>query len=423
MATKTIKTRLVYITTAATTANVHLRSQLAYMREQGFDVVVISSPGDQLRTLEQREKVSTISISMEREIRPLKDLLSLVRLYRTLRRLRPTIVNAGTPKAGLLGMIAAWSAGVPVRIYLLHGLRLETASGLKRLVLGVAERCTSHLAHRVICVSESLRQLYITLGFTTEAKTCIVGEGSVNGIDVERFSPSAQARDGTRGLRAHLGIPDGAPVIGFVGRFTRDKGVPDLLDAFDQILGFFPDAHLLMLGDFEDGDPIPESYAKRLCGNPRVVRTGIVADPPSYYPIMDVLAFPSYREGYPIAPLEAAAAQIPTVAFKATGTVDAVCDGVTGTIVPLGDVDSFARAVQRYLSNDLLRLEHGKAGRERARRHFRPEMIWESLYAEYAQLLKTRERALSKMFLDSRGNPSHSRFKRGQMFVRFRKSD
>jgi glycosyltransferase involved in cell wall biosynthesis len=414
---------LVYITTAAISANGLLRGQLAYMRERGLDVVVISSPGDRLRELEQREKVSTISIPMEREIRPLKDLLSLVRLYSTLRRLRPTIVNAGTPKAGLLGMIAAWSAGVPVRIYTLHGLRLETARGLKRFVLAVAERCASDLAHRVICVSESLRQLYVALGLTTEGKACILGKGSANGLDVNEFIPTARARDQSRVLRAHLGIPDGAPVIGFVGRFTRDKGVPELLDAFDQILGFFPDARLLMLGDFEDGDPIPESYAKRLSGNPRVIRAGHVADPPSYYPIMDVLALPSHREGLGTAVLEAAAAAIPTVAFRATGIVDAVCDGVTGTIVPLGDVDSFARALQRYLSDDLLRLEHGQAGRERARRHFRSEMIWDSLYEEYAQLLKARERASSKMFFDSRGNPSHPRFKRDQMFAPSGKSD
>jgi glycosyltransferase involved in cell wall biosynthesis len=391
MAAKTIKTRLVYITTAATTANVHLRGQLAYMRERGLDVVVISSPADELRTLEQREKVSTIGIPMEREIRPLKDLLSLVRLYRTLRRLRPTIVNAQTPKAGLLGMIAAWGAGVPIRIYVLLGLRLETTHGLKRFVLGIAERCASGLAHRVMCISESLRQLYISLGFTTEAKTCILGkEGSANGLDVNEFAPTPQTREQTQMLRAKLEIPDGAPVIGFVGRFVRDKGVPELLDAFDQVLGSFPDARLLMLGNFESGDPIQESYVKRLCDHPHILTVGFVTNPAAYYPIMDVLAFPSYREGHGTALLEAAAAQIPTVAFKATGSVDAVRDGVTGTIVPLGDVDSFARALKSYLSDDLLRLKHGYAGHEYVRCQFRPKIVWESLYTEYSRLLQTR---------------------------------
>ena len=396
--------RLVYVTTAPSTL-VFLKGQLAYMGRRGFDVTVISAPSDgrfpidEFRVLTEREQVSTIALPMVREISLLKDLVSLVRLYRVLRRLRPAIVNAGTPKAGLLGMIAACAARVPIRIYLLHGLRLETARGLKRFVLGVAERCASALAHRVICVSESLRRVYVTLGFTMEAKTCVLGEGTANGVDADEFIPTCQAR----ALRARLGIPDGGPVVGFVGRFTRDKGVPELLDAFDQILLSFPDARLLMLGDFESGDPIPESYAKRLRSHPQVIMTGNVPDPGSYYPIMDVLALPSYREGFGNVVLEAAAAQVPTVAFRATGSVDAVCDGVTGTLVPLGDVDAFARALQRYLRDDFLRREHGRTGRERVLSHFRPEMIWELLYAEYTRLLKTRDRILFQSLLDFEG--------------------
>lgn len=396
--------RLVYITTIPGSANVLLKGQLAYMRERGFDVVIISAPGDELRILREREKVTTLEVPMEREISLLKDLVSLVRLYRALRGLRPAIVNAGTPKAGLLGMIAGYAAGVPVRIYLLHGLRLETTRGLKRFVLGFVERCASALAHRVICVSKSLRRLYVTLGFSTEAKTCVLGEGSGNGLDVNEFIQNPQAHDRTRVLRAHLGIPDGVPVVGFVGRFTRDKGLPELMDAFDQILPSFPNARLLLLGDFEDGDPVPDSYRERLRNQPYVVMPGFVSDPPSYYPIMDILAFPSYREGFGNALLEAAAAQVPTVAFAATGSVDAVCDGITGTIVPLGNVDSFARAMQRYLSDDLLRREHGRAGRERVLRHFRPEMIWELLYREYARLLKTRDYVSFQRLVDSEGN-------------------
>jgi glycosyltransferase involved in cell wall biosynthesis len=401
----TTKIRLAHITTAACTP-VFLKGQLAYMGGRGFEVVVISAPGDgrfpvdEFRLLREREQVSTIGLPMVREISPLKDLVSLIRIYRVLRRLRPAIVNAGTPKAGLLGMIAACAAGVPVRIYFLHGLRLETARGVKRFVLCAAERCASALAHRVICVSESLRRLYVTLGFSTEAKTCVLGEGTANGVDADEFIPTSQAR----ALRARLRIPDGGPVVGFVGRLTRDKGVPELLDAFDQVVASFPDARLLMLGDFESGDPIPESYIKRLHNHPQVVMTGNVFDPRSYYPIMDVLALPSYREGYGNVVLEAAAAQVPTVAFRATGSVDAVCDGVTGTLVPLGDVDAFARALLRYLSDDFLRHEHGKAGRERVLTHFRPEIIWESLYAEYTRLLKARDRVLYRRLLDSEGN-------------------
>jgi glycosyltransferase involved in cell wall biosynthesis len=406
--------RLVYITTIAHSANLILEEQLSFMRERGFDVVVISAPGDELRVIREREGVITVPVPMEREISPLKDLVSLVRLYIVLRRLRPAIVNAGTPKAGLLGMIAAWAAGIPVRIYFLFGLRMETTRGLKRFVLGVAERCASACAHRVICVSESLRRLYIKLGYTTEAKACVLqicpcfqrhgrtGKGSPNSIDADQLTQTRQLREQAQALRAHLGIPDRAPVVGFVGRLTRDKGVPELLDAFDQVLASFPEARLLMLGRFEDGDPIPENYVKRLRSHPRVVMTGQVPDAAPYYRIMDVVGFPSYREGLAGPPLEAAlVAEIPAVVFEATGVVDAVCDGVTGTIVPLGDVARFARALERYLTNDLVRREHGQAGRKYVLRHFSPEIVHEAIYEEYLRLLKARSRALFQKLTDS----------------------
>jgi glycosyltransferase involved in cell wall biosynthesis len=393
--------RLVYIVTSAPSV-MFLRGQLKYMRERGFDVVVIAAPGDEHRVIKEREEVSTVSVPMEREISPFKDLVSLIRLYTVLRQLRPAIVNAGTPKAGLLGMIAACVAGVPVRIYFLLGLRLETTRGIKRFVLGIAERCASAFAHSVICDSESLRRLYVNLGFTTRAKTFVPGKGSPNGIYADELAQTSQLRDQARALRGHLRIPDGAPVIGFVGRITRDKGVPELLDAFDRILASFPDARLLILGRFEDSDPIPRSYANRLRSHPQVIMTGHVPDPASYYRTMDVVAFPSHREGLAGPPLEAALiAEIPSVAFEATGTVDAVCDGVTGTIVPLGDIASFARALEKYLGNDVLRRDHGKAGREYVLRHFRPEIVNGAIYREYVRLLKARSRALLNKRVDS----------------------
>jgi glycosyltransferase involved in cell wall biosynthesis len=409
MKTMTTMPRLVYITTIAHTANMFLKSQLSYMRERGFDVVLISAPGDELGVVREQTGVTTVPVPMEREISPFKDLVSLVRLYTVLRRLRPAIVNAGTPKAGLLGMIAAWAAGVPVRIYFLLGLRLETTRGIKRFVLGVAERCTSIFAHRVFCDSESLQRVYVTSGYAPEVKTCVLGKGSPSGHSRDKLTETPQGRERARALRAHLGLSDGAPVIGFVGRLTRDKGVPELLDAFDQILASFPDAWLLMLGRFEDGDPIPESYAKRLRSHRRVILTGFVSDPAPYYGIMDVLAFPSHREGLAGPPIEAALiAEVPSVVFEVTGSVDAVCDGATGTIVPFGDVAAFACALEIYLTNDLLRREHGQAGRQYALRHFSPEVVQGAIYGEYVRLLKARSGALFQKLADYPGRPRQS---------------
>jgi glycosyltransferase involved in cell wall biosynthesis len=406
--------RLVYIVTSASSVR-FLRNQLTYMRDRGFEVALISAPGDELRVIRELEGVTTVTVPMEREISPFKDFVSLIRLYTALRRLRPTIVNAGTPKAGLLGMIAACVAGVPIRVYFLLGLRLETTRGIKRFVLGAAERCASALAHKVICDSESLRRLYVRLGFATQAKTCVPGKGSPSGIYADpgvytdEIPQTPQTRERARALRAQLGIPDRAPVVGFVGRITRDKGVPELLDAFDRLLASLPNVWLLMLGRFEDGDPIPDSYAKRLLSHPRVVMAGFVSDTAAYYRIMDVIAHPSYREGLAGPPLEAAlVAEVPSVVFEATGSVDAVCGGVTGTIIPLGDVASFACALQKYLTNELLRREHGQAAHNYVLRHFSPEIVLEAIYGEYLQLLKARRRAFYQEIMDYHDRVSQS---------------
>ena len=383
-----MKPRLVYVTTAGCSVNSFFKGRLKWLQSRGFDITAVASPGRDLEEVRQREGVKIEPVAMEREMSPIRDLASLVRLVVLFRKLRPDIVNAGTPKAGLLATIAGWIARVPVRIYSVHGLRLETTRGLKRRILEISERIASALAHRVICVSESLRGRYLELGLARAGKLTVLGPGSVNGVDVRHFPENAAGSEAARLLRAHLGIPPEIPVIGFVGRLTRDKGVSELLDAFEQLQACGVDTRLLMLGGFEDGDPIPAGDAARLKSHPKVILTGHVANPRDYYPLMDVLAFPSYREGFPTVIMEAAAARVPTVAFFATGSVDAVQDGVTGVIVPTGNATALSGALLRYLKEPALCRAHGDAARERVERLFRPEFIWECAEREYRSRLK-----------------------------------
>lgn len=369
---------LVVLVTHPMTARLLLAGQLRHLSESGFRVTLVTSPGPDLDGLVEREGVEVRMLPMERELSPLRDILACTRLVRLFRRLRPDLVNAGTPKAGLLGMLAARIAGVPVRIYTLRGLRLETARGVKRRLLARSERLACASAHRVLCVSESLRRRAVDLGLVDEAKTAVPGAGSSNGVDGERFQAAAADRESLRTLRAELGLPSEAPVIGFVGRFTRDKGIAELAEAFDRISRELPEARLLLLGDFEHGDPVPRELADRLRRDPRVVLPGFVQDTAPYYPLMDVLALPSHREGFPNAPLEAAAAGVPTVGLRATGVVDAVVAGETGTLVPVGDSAGLAGALLRYLQDPDLRRRHGEAARERVKAEFRREVVWEA---------------------------------------------
>lgn len=384
--------RLVYITTHGSSAFALMRGQLSLMRERGFDVTVIASPSEELDRAAAREGVRAIGVEMEREINPLGDLRAVRELVALLKELHPDIVNAGTPKAGLLGMLAAKIARVPARIYTLRGLRLETTRGLKSTLLNATERIAAMCSQKVICVSHSLRDAFVQRGLAPMRKCVVLGSGSSNGVNVRRFQLTDEQRQQAAAIREQLKLPIDAPVIGFVGRLTRDKGIVELFSAFESLRAEMPDLHLLLVGGFETGDPVPQSTAQALREHPAVRITGFVPSTELYYDLMQVLAFPSYREGFPNVPLEAAASGLPVVGFAATGTVDAVQDGVTGKLVPLGDAAGLTDALRAYLRDDLLRFRHGDAGRQRVARDFRNETIWNALYDLHCELLPTSRR-------------------------------
>ena len=377
-------TKVMYVVTTPLTYQALMRGHLRHMQRSGFDVTAVSAPGQQLQDIAVREGVAVEAVSMEREIRLTADSRSLVQLVRVLRRHRPDIVNAGTPKAGMLAMIAARLAGVPVRIYTLRGLRAETLDGTMGRIMSMTEKLTSWCATDVIAVSESLRQAYVDRGLAPAGKVIVLGSGSSNGIDPLCFAFADADRSR---IRTELGIDDQAPVVGFVGRLVHDKGVDSLIAAFDKIKAAVPGAQLLLVGDFEQGDPVPDVTRARIETDDTIHLTGMVPDASRHYSAFDVLAFPSLREGFPNAPLEAAAAAVPTVGFNATGTRDAVVDGSTGALVAINDVSKLAERLTAYLLDADLRDRHGQHAAERAATEFHSEKIWLLLEQKYRQAL------------------------------------
>jgi glycosyltransferase involved in cell wall biosynthesis len=380
--------KLVHLTTVPQTL-AFLRGQVRFMARRGFEVHAVSSPGSMLEKFCSQEEIQGHPVEMERRITPLRDLSAMFAIWRILRRVRPEIVHAHTPKAGLLGMVVSAVAGVPVRIFHLHGLPHLTASGLRRSLLRWATRMACLVSSRVLCVSASVRDAAICEGLVPEWKINVPAGGSVNGVDASgSFDPERIAADSRDPLRTQLGIPAQSLVMGFVGRLVCEKGLVEMADAWASLRGEFPNLHWLIVGDAESHDPLPSGLLDQIRGDPRVYWTGWRDDLPAAYGAMDLLVLPSYREGLPVVALEAAAMALPVVATRVPGTVDAVQHGITGLLVEPRNSHALAKAIRSYLTDPQLRATHGQAGRRRTLQEFVPESIWRAVEHEYVTLLR-----------------------------------
>lgn len=359
-----------------------LGGRLRALQSAGFQVTLLSSPGPLLDRLEREEHVEVLRLPMARKIAPLADLRALWSLWRHLRRIRPDAVEFSTPKAGLLGMLASVLAGVPRRVYFMRGLKLESATGLKRAILWLAERTAAACAHVVLCNSPSLRQRVHALRIASAAKLQILGEGSTHGVDIEQFRP------GSSNVRRRFGISEGSQVIGYVGRLTRDKGIPELIAAFDRILQTMPQTYLLLVGWFDEAeDALDHELRQRIAHHPHVVCTGFVADPAPCYRAMDLLVLPSLREGFPNVVLEASATGIPVITTLSTGARDSVVHNETGLLVSPGDCEAIVEATLSLLQNPEKRRRLGEKARARVAEFFPSHRLKQLTAAFYANLL------------------------------------
>jgi glycosyltransferase involved in cell wall biosynthesis len=382
--------RLLHVTTVPMTLR-FVVGHVAHARSRGFEVHVLSSPGEALDEFARDLQVEAHAVPMARRIAPLADLAALWRMVRVMRHVRPTIVDAHTPKGGLLAMIAAALCRVPVRVYHQHGLPLMTATGLKRRILRWTERAACQLAHQVICISPLLREVLIKEGLCPPGKIKVLEHGSIDGVEADgKFDPAGVSTQWAELVRSRYQIPPGVPVIGFVGRVVRDKGLIELAQAWRVLREEWPSLHLLVAGPFESEDPIPADVEATLRGDPRVHLAGMVRDMPAIYRTLDLLVLPSYREGFNTALLEAAAMGLPVVATRISGCVDAVRDGETGLLVPVRDAQALIDAIGRYLGDPALRRRHGANGRRRALHEFDPGRLREALFQEYVRLLGRR---------------------------------
>lgn len=351
----------------ATTVDVSLGLLVGFpelLKERGWDVHMVSSGGPRLHSYEDIPGITPHVVKMAREPSPLSDVVALVAWVRLLRRLRPDVLYVGTPKASLLACTAGWLTRVPVRVYLLRGLRAETESGLRRKILVVLEFTTMKLATSVVSISRSLARVAAeTTGYSDIA---LVGGGSSNGINLDQYHRRS-AKNEIEERKLALGISLGTIVIGFVGRIAVDKGIEDILNSVDGLLHDGLDVHLLLVGGREDFEVFDTELARLAV---HITETGSVGNPEAYLELMDIFVMPSRREGFCNAILEAAAMEVPVVAARSTGIIDAVQDGVTGLLFDPYDVAGMNRCIQSLINDDELRHRLTTAGRDRVRKEF-----------------------------------------------------
>lgn len=382
--------RIFQVTAAAQTLYSFMGGHLRLLRDSGFETHTVATPHEKSDKFAAETGATPHGIPIARPIAPLADMVALCRLVALFLRWRPTLVHAHMPKGGLLGMIAAWLTRVPLRVYTIHGLVYLTRTGWRLKLLRFTERISCRLAHRVLAVSPSLRELIISEKVCPADKIIVINHGSICGVDAEVFDPTPENRAAARTVLREHGIPDDAPVLGFVGRIVHDKGVSVLIDAWRELRDAFPTLHLLLVGEFEDHQPLEPALLRSIQDDPRVHVTGWQDNPAPCVAAMTVMALPSFREGFGLALIEAAAMEVATVASRIPGCVDAVVEDETGLLVDPHDPPALAAAVRSLLNDEPLRKRLGEAGRRRALSCFRPSDIYAGHLSEYLNLMDVR---------------------------------
>lgn len=377
--------KIIRITTVPISLKVLLKGQLKYISNH-YDIIAISSPSPVLEEVAYNEGVKTIGVDLTRKITPLKDILSIIKLFLILKREKPLIVHTHTPKAGLTGMIAAYMAGVPHRLHTVAGMPLLEARGIKRKILIAVDwltyRCTTKIYPNSFVLSHIITK---ELKLCSKNKVKVIGNGSSNGINIDYFSP--KRIENCYSLKKQFNIKEQNFIFCFVGRVVKDKGINELITAFKQFIDVYCNSKLLLIGPFEDSlDPISNESKHFLKTNENVIHTGFVEDVRPYLAISDVFVFPSYREGFPNVVMQAGAMGLPSIVTNINGCNEIIEDGINGIIVPPKDSESLYNAmVELYLNKDK-REKMAHIAREMISSRYDQQLVWDAILKEYKSL-------------------------------------
>lgn len=377
--------KLVRITTVPVSLEKLLENQLNYMSRY-YAVIAISSDESNLERVGKLQGVSVFNVEMTRKITPFQDLKAVWQLYKYFRREKPFIVHTHTPKAGTVGMLAAKLAGVPNRLHTIAGLPLLETSGNKRKLLNKVEIITYAAATMIYPNSFGLKEIIIQEKFCKPEKLKVIGNGSSNGINTSHFNPDLFSEVEKHTLKTNLGIKSEDFVFIFVGRLVGDKGINELIAAFQELNISFP-VKLLLVGSQEaDLDPLQSETLRQINTNPNIIAVGHQNDVRPYFAVSDVLVFPSYREGFPNVVMQAGAMELPCIVTDINGCNEIIDAEKNGLVIPVKEKFAIFNAMKKMLTNPILLSEMKQNARPMIVSRYEQGVVWKAILTEYEKL-------------------------------------
>lgn len=385
-----MKPKLFRVTTVSESLKILLKGQHKFMSENGFEVIGVSTPDVALDEVNTNENIRVIGLSMSRKITPIKDVLSVYFLYKILKKEKPLLVHSHTPKAGIVSMLAAKLANVPIRMHTVAGLPLMEAKGSKRILLNFVEKVTYACATNVFPNSKGLFQFIVNEELVSSKKLKVIANGSSNGIDTSFFDSENISEVEKEELRTKLNIHNTDFVFIFVGRLVGDKGINELIKAFSRMN--VCNVKLLLVGEFEnDLDPLLIKTINEIEKNKNIISVGFQSDVRPYFAISNCLVFPSYREGFPNVVMQAGAMGLPSIVSDINGCNEIIEEGINGTIIPSKDIEALFCSMQKIINDEMWRNQLASNARDKIVSRYEQQLVWDAILNEYKSLLIEKE--------------------------------
>jgi glycosyltransferase involved in cell wall biosynthesis len=382
--------KLIRITTVPLSLKLLLAGQMKFMKANGWKVIMVSSDGREVQQVIRAEGVKHEIIPFTRKITPFQDLTCIWKLYQLFRREKPDIVHTHTPKAGLLGMIAAKLSGQKIRIHTLAGIPYMAAEGTKKGILIQAEKWTYSSSTEVWPNSEGLKSFVLEENLCEAEKLRVIGKGSSNGVDLEKFNRDVLKENHLVAATMRILPGEDDFIILSVGRLVQDKGIEELVNAFLESK-IYSMSKLVLLGSFEQKlDPISIDLMKTIRENPRIVQIDWSDHVAHYMALADVLVHPSHREGFPNVLLEAGAMELPVICSDIIGNRDIISQQKTGLIFPVKEKAVLKEALEfAFVKRDKM-AQLARNLKQEVQENYDQRSIHQALLANYNRLLESQ---------------------------------